>query len=339
MKIFVTGGTGFIGGYMVRCLSESKHKLVCLARKTSDTRVLKEVGAEVVIGDLLDKASLVRGMRGCDWVVDLASNFVFWVPDKSVYEQVNIQGLRNIMESVLETGVSKIVHVSTEAIYGDATWPINENSALGKHCASQYAQTKREGDQIAWKMYQEQGLPLVMVYPGGVIGADDPKAVGRYLRNFALQRMPGQVVVDKPFPLVYVEDVCEAILKALEKENNLGEKYFLSAANLTFGEINHLIAQVADAHLPILILPDSVTMVMARMLTWIADLVKKPPLLDLSVDQVMLMKLGYQFDGTKVTRELGITYTPIPVAFERALAETVAQKHMRKSHAHKKVTA
>lgn len=101
MKIFVTGGTGFIGGYLVRRLSKIEHQMVCLVRKSSDIHVVKDIDAKIVIGDLLDKASLIEGMQGCDWVVNLASNFVFWVPNKHVYQEVNIQGTQNIMESAL----------------------------------------------------------------------------------------------------------------------------------------------------------------------------------------------------------------------------------------------
>ncbi len=338
MKIFITGGTGFIGGYLVHRLSQTDHELICLARSSSDTSLMRQVRARVVSGDLLDKASLVEGMRGCDWVVNLASNFVFWVPDKNVYEQVNVHGTRNLMESALEVGVSKIVHVSTEAVYGNSAWPITEDSLPGDYCPSQYAQTKRKGDEIAWRMQREKGLPLVMVYPGAVIGADDPKAAGRYLRNFALQRMPGQVVVNKPFPWVYVEDVCEAILKALEKDNNIGEKYFVTACNLTFGEINHLIAEVAGVRLPWLRMPDSVAMTGARLLTWVADRTKIPPLLDLSVDQVSLMKQGFMVDGSKATRELGLTYTPIRVAVEKALESIITDRQHSASSTPRKAT-
>lgn len=329
MKIFVTGGTGFIGGYLVKLLSKTEHQLVCLARKSSNIRTLQDLGAKVVVGDLLDKASLIKGMQGSDWIVNLASNFVFWIPNKNVYREVNIQGTQNIMESALEVGVSKIVHVSTQAVYGNALWPITEDSDFGSYCPSQYAQTKREGDQIAWWMFREKGLPLVMIYPGSVIGANDPKAPGRYLKNIALRRMPGQVVINSPFPWVYVEDVCEAILKALEKENNIGEKYFVSGCILTFGEMNQLIAEIAEVKLPWLILPDSVATASARLLTWIADLIKKPPLLDLSVDQVALMKQGYITDGSKATRELGLSYTPIRVAVRQALGSIIAKKQLQ----------
>jgi nucleoside-diphosphate-sugar epimerase len=204
MKIFITGGTGFIGTHLVKCLAQTEHELVCLARSTSDVSTLKEVGAAIAIGDVTDKESLLRGMQGCDWVVNLANLFLFWVPDKRVFTDVNIDGTRNVMESVLETGISKIVHVSTAAVWGKTDWPISEETPMGVQRASQYARTKFEGDQIAWQLYKARNLPLVMVYPTAVIGADDPKATRRSLKNLVRRRMPAQVLADSPFSFVHV---------------------------------------------------------------------------------------------------------------------------------------
>lgn len=95
-------------------------------------------------------------MKGCDWVVNLASSFEFWVPKSIVYKEVNIDGMRNVMESILEAGISKVVHVSTIAFYGNAVWPITEKSAFGSVRSSQYAQTKYEGDLIAWGLFREK---------------------------------------------------------------------------------------------------------------------------------------------------------------------------------------
>jgi len=320
MKIFISGGTGFIGTYLVKCLAQTNHDLVCLARKTSDMSTLKEVGATIVTGDVTDKKSLLEGMQGCDWVVNLANLFLFWVPDERVFTDVNIEGTRNVMESVLETGISKIVHVSTAAVWGKTDWPISEETPMGVQRASQYARTKYEGDQIAWELYKERNLPLVMVYPTAVIGADDPKATGRYIKNLVRRRMPAQVLTDAPFSFVYVGDVCTALIQALEKEGNIGEKYIVSGANLTFGEINHLVSEVAGVHLPKLRLPDAMTSLNARLLTGIANLIKRTPLLDLSVDQVSLMKQGFVVDGSKAGRVLGFQYTPIRKALEEAIA-------------------
>jgi dihydroflavonol-4-reductase len=203
------------------------------------------------------------------------------------------------MESALETGIRKVAHISSAAVYGNTPSPITEESPLGSYRPSLYAQTKFEGDMIAWNMYEENRLPLVVIYPSAVLGANDTKAAGRYLRKFALGRMPAQVLVDKSFAFVHVKDICESIKLALEKEGNVGEKYLVSAGNMTWGEINKMICEIAGTRLPFLRLPASPTMMAAYLLTGIANLIKRPPLLDLSVDQVRLMKQDSRSMGAK----------------------------------------
>jgi dihydroflavonol-4-reductase len=318
VKIFITGGTGFIGQHLIKCLEENGHDLVCLVRSTSNTDTLQKTSAKLVTGDITDKTS-IKGLEGCNWLVHLASNFEFWVPDSKIYKDVNVIGITNVMEAALEADISKVVVVSTGAVFGNAPWPITEESQPGDHRPSQYAQTKYEGELIAWDMYQKKGLPLVIIYPSAVLGPNDPKAAGRYLRNIALGRMPAQVFVDTPFPFVHVRDVCEGILLALEKRGNIGKKYILGKEVLTWGEFNSLICEVAGSRLPFLKLPDWLTVFSSRMLTTLSHITKKPPLLDLSRDQVDLMKQGFVIDGHETEQELGIIYTPVRKAVEDAV--------------------
>ena len=319
MKIFITGGTGFIGTYLVKRLSQTNHELHCLARETSDIHFLKEVGASVITGDVTDKASLLKSMDGCDWVVHLASSFVFWVPNNQVFHDVNITGTRNVMESAFEKGVSKVVYVSTAAVYGNAKWPITEETPVGTKRASKYVRTKYEGDLIAWDLYEKNNLPLVVIYPSAVIGANDPKAAGQYIKNFAQGRMPAQVLIKFYFPFVHVKDVSEAIVRAMEKENNIGEKYIVSAENHTWGEFNQMISDISGTKLPFLKFPTWMTMMTSYVLTGIANLVRKPPIWDMSVDQMSLSKQDFKIDGSKTERELGIKYTPIYDGIKEAI--------------------
>jgi len=132
--------------------------------------------------------------------------------------------------------------------------------------------------------------------------------------------MPGQVLTRAVFPFIHVSDVCEAIVRAMEKENNIGEKYLVSAENFTFGEVNKMISYVSGTKLPVLKFPDWMTVLNAYIFTGIANLIKRPPVWDMSVDQINLMKLGLKVDGGKTERDLGITYTPIRTAIEEAIA-------------------
>ncbi len=319
MRTFVTGGTGFIGTHVVRKLYEKGHELRCLVRETSDVSLLEQVGASLVRGDVTDRESLLIGVRGCDWAVNLANLFDFWIPDRRAYHAVNVEGTRNVMEAARSAGVSKLVHVSTLAVYGNASWPVTEDTELGRECFSEYACTKRAGELLVREMYAEGGLPLVTIYPGGVLGPDDPKAAGRYVRNLVRGKMPAQVLTNSVFPWVYVGDVADAIVRALEKDGNIGERYVLAAENLTFRDFNALISEISGAKLPWLTFPDAVTMVGAHFATALASVIKKPPILDMSVDEISLMRQGLEADGSKAVRELGLTYTPVRTALEEAI--------------------
>lgn len=293
MKIFITGGTGFIGTHLIRRLSDTDHELVCLARENSKTEFLENSGAKIIIGDVTEKSSFQKGMEGCEWLIHLASSFVFWVPNNKIYHEVNVAGTRNVLESALEEGISKIVYVSTAAVYGNANKPTTEETPVGAKRMSKYVRTKYEGDLIAWDLHREKNLPLVVIYPSAVMGADDPKACGRYIDNFAKGRMPAQVLTKCLFPFVHVKNVADAITKACEKQDNIGEKYIVSAENLTFGEINRMISEISGKKLPVLKLPVWTTIMTSYMLTGLANLIRKPPLWDMSVDQISLMKQGF----------------------------------------------
>jgi dihydroflavonol-4-reductase len=320
MKIFITGATGFIGTHLVKRLVQTEHKLCCLVRKTSKVSELKELGVTLVSGDVTDRDSLLEGMKGCDWVVNLANIYSFWEPDRRVYKDVNVEGTRNVMECALETGISKMVHISTAGIYGKpADSPFTEESPVGTVRFSQYFQTKYEGDLVAWEFFEKKRLPLLMVYPGAVIGPGDPKATGKYIDDLIHRRLPARVFEDSVLTWVYVKDVAEAIVRALAKENNLGEKYLVGNNRLSFGEINQMIRKISGISLPRFRLPDPLVTLNAFFLTMVADIIKKSPLWGMSTDQIKTMKEGFRFDGSKAEKELGITYTPIRQALKEAI--------------------
>ena len=320
MKIFITGGTGFIGRYTTELLSNTNHQLKLLTRKTGDTTFLNYPNATVIKGDLNDKESLLNGMEDCDAVINIAGHYTFWEPDKRIYSEVNIDGTRNVMECALEIGVKKVVHISTAGVYGKPDeQPFNEESTPGPLRFSEYFRTKYEGDRIAWDLYKKKGLPLVVIYPVCVLGAGDTKASGRYIKYLIGRNLPATVFKDEIFSFVYVKDVAQAIINALEKENNIGEKYLVGNHRYKWREINEMISEISGVPLPKFNMPNSLTMLNAYMLTGLADLIKKPPLWGMAIDQMKVMKAGFNADGSKAEKELGIEYTPIRFALKEAI--------------------
>lgn len=306
---------------MVKRLAQTEHEMYCLVRKTSDVRVVKELGATLITGDVTDKDSLLEGMRGCDWVINLANIYSLWEPNRQIFTDVNVEGTRNVMEAALETGASKVVHVSTHVIYGKpADCPFTEESPVGPVRFSEYARTKYAGELIAWELYEKKGLPLVVIYPGAVLGPGDLKASGQYIQGLIHRRMPATVFHDVILTWVHVRDVAEAILRVAEREDNVGEKYLVGKHQLSFQEFNEMISEISGVPLPKIRLPDPLVMINAALLTRLADLIKKPPMWGMSTDQIKTIREGFRFDGGKAERELGITYTSIRVALEEAIA-------------------
>ena len=312
MKVLITGGTGFIGQHLVRRMAQTNHELLCLARQTSDVTLFKELNLEIVYGDVTNKSSIVTAMQGCDWLIDLANVYDFWLPDPSLFTKVNITGTQNLMEATLETGISKVVHVSTALVFGKPQeTPFTEESVPGPEQFNEYVRTKRIGEQIVWKMHEEKELPLVVVYPVGVMGAGDTKAPMRLVENLVRRRMPATVFNDSTVVLVHVKDVVEAIVQSAEKDGNIGERYLLGKEQISLGEYYKTVCEIAGVPLPLLALPGWMTMLSAYLLTALSNVTKRPPWLGMSIDQMRTFKEGYVCDGGKAERDLGITYTTI----------------------------
>lgn len=320
MKILVTGATGFIGLHLVRRLAATDHQVSCLVRSSSNVFALEKLGVNLVTGDVTDRASLPDAMKGCDWVANLANVYSFWESKRETYAQVNIEGTHNVMEAALETGVSKVAHMSSVVTYGKpAKLPFTEETPVGPVQFSEYARTKYEGDLIAWKLYEERKLPILMLYPGGVVGPGDTKASGQYVQDLINRGLPTRVFDDSAMSWVHVKDVAEATLRALEKDGNVGEKYLVCGKCLTMREFNGMVTEISGVPLPKMQMPGPLVTLNAAALTALSSITKKTPRWGMAADQMRTIRGGIEADGSKAERELGISYTPIRTALEEAI--------------------
>jgi dihydroflavonol-4-reductase len=320
MNIFITGSTGFVGSHLVKRLSNAEHKLTCLVRETSNLRMIEAENISLVVGDVRDEDSIRNGMRNCEWVVNLASVYSFWEPSPEIYYEVNVKGTRNVMECALQTGVSKVVHISTYGAFGiQEACPFTEQNPPSSTQSCAYSDSKYQSDQHVWELYRSRDLPVTVLYPANILGAGDDKATSQYIQNIMFQRFPVRVLEDHFFTCVHVKDVVDAIYNALHKDGCIGEKYLIGKHYLTFKEFNGIISDVSGADLPRFALPDTIAVWMAGILTFIADLLQTPPLYGLSRDLVSAMMSNTRCNGKKAERELGISYTPIKAAIEEAV--------------------
>lgn len=321
MKIFITGATGFIGKHLTRRLVEDGHEVGCLVRKTSAADPLSEMGVKLFYGDVNDRETLLEGMTGCDWLFHLANLYSMWEPDAHLFERVNVDGTRTVLDCALQAGVKKVVYVSTAAVYGKpAVIPFCEESLPGPRLFSAYARSKAAAVRLAWDFSRQTGLPLVVLYPGIVLGPGDDKASGEYIRGLVNRRLPSTIFHHSRATYVAVEDVAQALVRAAELAHTVGQKYLIGRANLSGSEFTGLIQAISEVRLPLFRFPDWMVTTAAYLFTGLARITGRPPLWGLSVDAAHTLKNGFTFDGSKAVRELDLQYHPI----EGALCDAIA---------------
>jgi dihydroflavonol-4-reductase len=323
MRLFLTGATGFIGSCLANLLAAEGHQLRCLVRPASLAgrgARLAELG-EIVPGELCDRAALQAGLAGCDAVVHLAGAYEMWLPERGVFDRVNIEGTRAVMESALVCGVGRVINVSTVAVYGKPRCiPFNEDDLPGPRAFSDYGRSKFIADRIAWDC-AARGLALTAFYPGIVLGAGDRKASGRYIDDLVHRRCPSTIYHHSIATYVYVGDVARAIANALARPESAGQKYLLGGAALDGRAYARLISDVSGVPLPWFHFPDWMVTAAAYLLTWRANaFTHRPPPWGLSIDAAWTLHHGFHFDGSRAARELVFHYTPI----HKALSEEIS---------------
>jgi nucleoside-diphosphate-sugar epimerase len=261
MKVFVTGGTGFIGGHVVRRLRERGDDVRALVRNPDKSGPLTELGCEIVPGALSNKDAIRAGLQGCEAAIHGAAMYEVGIPEsehRAMYE-ANVIGTENVLRSALEAKLGKLIYVSTVSAFGNTKGQVVDESYEhpGTSFTSYYEETKLEAHRLAKRLIAEERLPCVIVQPGGVYGPDDHSPVGRQINQFLAGRMPLLAFPELGFNMVHVDDVATGVLLALDK-GKVGESYVLGGQITTMRELIQTLARVADKKAPRRTLPTGV---------------------------------------------------------------------------------
>ena len=177
MRILITGGTGFVGSHVCRQLMAAGHAVRLLVRDAEKAeayyRALGEGIPELRVGDVTDVASVQAALQACDGVVHAAAATPMQMGSVEQLFAVNVGGVKNVVGSALDLGIKRIVCISSiTAIFNRNASKINVDTPPAKSKLP-YGQSKVEAE-IYLRELQHQRAPITIVYPGGVIGPDDP---------------------------------------------------------------------------------------------------------------------------------------------------------------------
>jgi nucleoside-diphosphate-sugar epimerase len=170
---FVTGGSGFIGGRLIRRLENEGLSVKALARSDAAAAAVEAAGAEAVRGDLNDETAIRDGARGCRYAFHAAARAEQW-GDPADFERVNVGGTETVLRACRAAGVERFVHIGTEAalLHGKPLVNANEDWRLHPESKALYSATKARAER-AVRTATAPGFDTVVVRPRFVWGPGD----------------------------------------------------------------------------------------------------------------------------------------------------------------------
>jgi len=304
VKVFVTGGTGFIGGAVVRQLRARGDDVVALVRNPAKGAPLEELGCSLVAGDLGDERAIRSGVEGVDAVIHAAAIYEVGIPTSArvPMQEANVGGTERVLGAALEAGVGKVVYVSTVGIFGNTNGQIVDESYEHQgDFLSEYEKTKWEAHQVAKRLIGE-GLPCVIVQPGGVYGPGDTSPMGVMLDQFLSGKMPLIPFPDLGICLTHVEDIAGGIILGLDK-GRVGEAYIISGPVTTVRDAIGVVASQTGKKAPKHALPTGLMKALIPIGPLVGKLMGQQP----NLRELIASADGVTFWAThdKATKELG----------------------------------
>jgi dihydroflavonol-4-reductase len=314
-RVFLTGGSGLIGGALAKRLVARGDEVVALARSEASARGLAALGARAVRGDVLDEAGLEQGMAGCALVYHVAGVNTMCPTDPAALIHVNVRGAEAAVRAAARAGAERVVLTSSAAALGEAEGTVgSEASPHRGSYLSVYERSKHEGELAAFAAARITGVPLVAVNPSSVQGPGRAGGTGRILIAYLNGRLRG--FVDTTLSLVDIDDCVEAHVLAAEK-GVPGERYVISGATISAKEALGIVTDVSGVRREVRILPPAVAKVAGTVVEGAFRVRgRKPPFCR---EMVRTLLHGHRYDGSKATRELGLAYTPVEDTFRRTI--------------------
>ena len=324
-RALVTGGTGFIGGHLVRQLLDDGHEVRVLdldATPNLDPR------ATFIPGSILDAGVLRDAAAGVEWVFHLAANPNLWAADRAGRFAVNHEGTCRVIEAAARA--ERIVHTSSAAVLvrrgdrGEAMLDESATRSLDEMCGP-YCRSKLLGENAALAA-AGRGLPVVVVSPTLPIGAGDHRLTPptRMLLDFLNGAIPAYF--EFTMNLADVGDIARGHVLAAER-GRIGERYVLGGTNAKLSRVLGLLHELTGLPMPAARIPYAVAIAYAAAAEFLADHVtRRPP--RACTTGVRLAASGGPVTSAKAGRELGYVETPLRTALARAIDWLVAENRV-----------
>ncbi len=315
-EVFVTGGSGLLGGHLISRLIGDGKFVRALARSNAAAVSVAERGAIAVRGDLFDDDALREGMSGADVVFHVAGVNEMCAPDTTTMDRVNVAGTVSVIQSAALSGVRRVVYTSSAAAIGEKSETTGtEKTVHSGEYVSAYARSKHVAEVAAFEVADRLDVDLVAVNPSSVQGPGRATGSAALLIRALNSKRP--FVFDTTLSVVDIEDCTTGHINAAEY-GRPGERYLLSGATLTVADAIGLLADASGRTIRPRWISKAVVQRVGIAAAGVAAVAQ--PSLGVCPELVTTLLHGHRFDGTKASEDLNFVYTPVFNTIERTVA-------------------
>lgn len=308
MRVLVTGGTGYLGAAIVRVLHARGHTPVVFSRRASSAG-LPGVPQD---GDIRDRRAVQLAAARVDAVIHTAALVSIWRRDSREFDDVNVNGLLNVLDVARAAAIPKIVYTSSFM----ALPPAGRSDPLR---ANDYQRTKVRGLEEA-RAAAAGGAPIVIMIPGVVYGPgvdSEGNLVGRLIRDHLAGRLPGIIGADRIWSYTYVDDVAGAHVLAVERPSARGE-FVVGGTNVPQMRVFEIVREITGRPVPRR-LPFAVADAVAIVEEARARYSGRTPMITRGA--VKIFRHDWPLDSARTSTELNHRPTPLETGVARVLRE------------------
>lgn len=226
-KIFVTGGSGFVGQHLIPMLIEQRYQVNALARSATAVQKVEQMGATAIKGDLNDVNALASGVKGCSSIFHLAASVDFFASEKQL-QKLHVEATALLLSAAKDANVKKFIYLSAASVIMNGKPITNADEIfISDNIIDGYSRTKLQAEKLVLKE-NAPNFQTVSIRPPLIWGKGDPNTLAGIID--AVEKGTMQLIGGGKhrFVTCHVINVCHALILSEQSEKSSGKAYFIT---------------------------------------------------------------------------------------------------------------